>query len=795
MKRSVILIVAVLFCISVSAQIASLDNTLSVKDTTAWRNFESKLKRIHRQRPVVALVLGGGGAKGAAHIGVLKYLEEKKIPVDLVVGTSMGGLMGSFYALGYTPEQIEEAVSDIDWDMMMTDRVPEEFISYNSKKYKEKYALSVPFDIADHKFLRSMPSAYIYGQNVSNLISSYTVGYQDNIDFSTLPIPFVCVATDLIEGVGHVWMSGKLNDALRTTMSIPLVFAPMRKDGMFLVDGGMRDNFPADIAKALGADIIIGVNVETPSKTYEEASNILDVISLVIDLSGKAATNRTMEIPDLVLHPEMDGIGSLGFSRENISRLIDNGYKAAEQNGEMFDRIAKAVGHNTLPVRKAATARALTLNKVKINNIHFTGVTDKEEDILMEKMGLHKGQMIDKTDLDQGIARMYASNSFKRVTYNLPGKDPDYDLLIDCEKGPVNQFGLGGRFDTEEMVSAFVNFELNAHTLYGYSLETTLKLSANPYARLEFFYDAPRTPVVGVGVDFRYTNTSLMSYSHSPFDISYLMTNQEIALSDLHWIFFDLRGGIRNRVTRITDYDPAINGEVFNRHNYQRFMALDDRWKKTTDYLGVFLNATLEKMEGGEYFPTSGYRIKLDYDWQFNTAMGKVENFMDNNYHSVAIGVKGALSSGIFTYIPSLDARILHAQNKDNIPLYALNTIGGDMNGRYFDQQVEFCGFNNVHSVKDAMVLLRNDFRLRIHNKQYLTAKAHIAVFADSVLGHYDISSLRNFINHNAELGVALEYSIDTVIGPIKADLQWSNTKTAGKYHGVGFYLSAGFKF
>lgn len=785
---------AMLLSLAVYAQIGSLANTLSVKDTTAWNSFESKMREIHKKRPVVALVLGGGGAKGAAHIGILKYLEEIKMPVDMVLGTSMGGLMGSMFSLGMTSQQIEQIVGNMDWDAMMSDKVPDDYISYNDRRYREKYALSVPFDIKNNHFLRSMPAAYISGQNVSNLISSCTVGYQGDINFADLPIPFVCVATDLIEGTGHVWLSGNLNTALRTTMSIPLVFSPVRHDGMFLIDGGMRNNFPADIAKALGADIIIGVSVGTPSLSYEDAANFLDVISLVIDLSGKTSLADTMEIPDLLIEPDLEGLGMLSFSKDNINTLISNGYNAAVQNTDAFDRIRQRVGRDTLR-RNAPPAKVLAWDKVKIDEIHFTGISPIEEEILQDKVGVKAGQLLGKEELDHSVQKMYASNTFRNVQYKLPSDGENYKLIIDCSKGPMNQFGLGGRFDVEEMVGAFVNVGLNTHALYGMGFDANLKLSANPYAKFELFYDAPKVPLISVSADLRFANTSLMSYSDSPLKMSYFQSNQEITISDLHWIFFDLKGGLRNCVSDITNYDEADNNQSKNRHNYNRKMATGGLWDDVTNYTGVFINGTIDKLKGGENFPVSGYNINLNYDWQFKSNLHAGEHFRDYNHHSLSFGIKGAVSRGIFTYLPSFDTRMLFSRNASNIPLYSLNMLGGEMAGRYFAQQVEFCGFNNVLSAKDFMYILRNDFRFNVSGKQFITAKLHVALSSDKLLGGYDFGSMEAFLRNNAEIGTALEYSINTIIGPVKTSVCWSNSKSYTRFRGVGFYLGIGYKF
>ena len=273
-------------------------------DSLAIRQMRIYLNGIRRSedRPTVALVLSGGGAKGAAHVGVLKYLEENEIPIDVVIGTSMGGLMGGLYSLGYTAAELDSLLRSMDWPKILSDDVPKDYISYKTKKYREIYTLRLPFHYlkrdyerlmegsggmsmgtpkkerglgiskdtmegvldatkTPRNFATSLPVGFVAGLNVTNQISSLSVGYQDDQPFTGLPRPFFCVASDLVSRKAYNWSSGPLVDALRSTMSIPGLFDPVRYKGMVLIDGGTRNNFPTDIARAMGADIVIGVEL------------------------------------------------------------------------------------------------------------------------------------------------------------------------------------------------------------------------------------------------------------------------------------------------------------------------------------------------------------------------------------------------------------------------------------------------------------------------------------------------------------------------------------------------------
>ena len=200
------------------------------------------------ERKKVGLVLGGGGAKGVAHIGVLKVLEEAGIPIDYIAGTSMGAIVGGLYSIGYAPAEIDSMVSSLDWQMLLSDKVQRSNLSFPEKENSERYIISIPF--GKEKKDRFM-SGVIKGQNLQNLFSSLTIGYHDSVDFNSFHIPFACVALDIVDGKEKVFHEGSLPTSMRASMAIPAVFTPVRLDSMVLVDGGLCNNYPADVARAM----------------------------------------------------------------------------------------------------------------------------------------------------------------------------------------------------------------------------------------------------------------------------------------------------------------------------------------------------------------------------------------------------------------------------------------------------------------------------------------------------------------------------------------------------------------
>ena len=209
---------------------------------------------IENTRKKVGLVLSGGGAKGMAHIGALKVIEEAGIPIDYVVGTSMGSIIGGLYAIGYTPEQMDSLVRKQDWQFLLSDRTPRKEKNLSEREADEKYVISVPFS---KDAIKEVTGGLIKGQNIDNLFSELTFGYHDSIEFSKLPIPFACVSENIVNGNEYVFHEGILATAMRASMAIPGVFTPVRLDNMVLIDGGVVNNFPVNIAKQMGADEVI----------------------------------------------------------------------------------------------------------------------------------------------------------------------------------------------------------------------------------------------------------------------------------------------------------------------------------------------------------------------------------------------------------------------------------------------------------------------------------------------------------------------------------------------------------
>ena len=785
---------------SAAAQIphSVLDSRREAKDLRVEK-IKRKLDSIRtvRHRPTVALVLSGGGAKGAAHVGVIKYLESIGMPVDVVMGTSMGGLVGGIYALGYEAEQLDSIIRGIDWDMALSDKVPRDYLSYSAIKYKEKYVLSFPFlydkkdymrkiesdqqytrrvddihfgageadatNMVKDNLLGSLPSGMVYGQNVNNIFSSLSVGYQDETDFYDLPIPFLCVATDLVSGTAKIWTEGKLNTALRSTMSIPGLFAPVRVDGMVLVDGGMRNNYPTDLAKKVGADIVIGVNLSEGYKNYNEINNLADIINTGIDMLGRTSFESNIDIPDVNIKPDLHEFNMLSFDDRSIDTIINRGYQAALTVAAKLDSIKAVVGSDRT-VFHNDPADDIRLRKVLVSGVEIAGVDDKESLYLMNKIKVGAGSRMGNAEIEDAVATIFGTNAFDYVNYELLGDEEPYRLRFNCKRGPICQLGLGGRFDTEEIVSVLVNLGVGVHKIQGSSLDFTGKVGTNPNASLTYSYISPKGMSFNVMAGVRYTDRNTFSIGDNRFRINFLDVRQEIFLSNIKWSTFFLKTGFRNDYYNV---NSVMAEQAFGDYDVNQL---------SNDYVTFFFNARKDSFDNA-YIPTKGKSFGLSYDWVFG---GGPQKF--NNFHAFTLDAKQVVGGDRFAFIPSVNIRYLLG---DEVPVPFTNTIGGSMAGRYLDQQIPFIGINNAAAMQKILGVARADWRVKLLKNNYLTAIANYALSCD------EISAFKNWDEDVAGyLGCGLQYTYNSIVGPLSLNVHWSSYT-----HNVGLYLSLGFDF
>ncbi len=377
-------------------------------------------------RPKIGLVLSGGAARGLAHIGVLKALEEQGIKIDAIAGTSMGAVVGGLYASGYKVDELEKLALSIDWQAALSDAPPREDVPFRRKQDDRDFLVKQKLSFRDDGSL-GLPLGVIQGQNLALLLESLLAHTSDTRDFDKLPIPFRAVATDIANGEKVVFRKGHLPQVIRASMSIPAVFAPVELDGRLLVDGGMTDNIPLDVARQMGVDVAIVVDIGTPLRNRKQLTTVVDVLNQSITLMTRSNSEEqlaAMKATDVLIQPALAAYGVTDFGK--TQEMIDAGYRAT--------RILDA----RLAVLKPTQSQDAELNAARspgqrtpiITAIRVENDSKVDDDVIRYYIRQPVGEPLDLGRLHSDMGTLYGLDYFEQVQYRVVHKGNDHTLVI-----------------------------------------------------------------------------------------------------------------------------------------------------------------------------------------------------------------------------------------------------------------------------------------------------------------------------------------------------------------------------
>lgn len=398
-------------------------------------------------RPRICLVLSGGGARGIAHIGVIQALEARHIPIDCIAGTSMGAIVGGLYAAGYTGNELETIVRGLDWSEQFDDRPPRRERTQQQKDEDFDFPVALELGYGDGKF--RLPKGAVGGVGFERLLARLTERVSAIEDFDRLPIPFRAVATDMVSGEGVIFARGHLSQAMRASMSVPGAFAPIEVDDHVMGDGGMVANLPVDAARAMGADVLIAVNIGTPLAGKENLGNLLGVTRQMISiLAGQnvRADLAKLKNDDVLVTPQLNGITSLDFPGAMAG--IDAGYRAAEAVAEKLKPLA--LDEQRWAAHLAARPDHARLSG-KLDFVRVEGSLRSNPEALLTAINTNPGEQADPATLGRDAARLLGRGDFERVDYRLVREGDRFGALFQVDEkewGPnFLHFGLGGSTD------------------------------------------------------------------------------------------------------------------------------------------------------------------------------------------------------------------------------------------------------------------------------------------------------------------------------------------------------------
>lgn len=712
-------------------------------------------------RKKVAVVLSGGGAKGMAHIGALRVMEKAGIPIDIVTGTSMGALIGGLYSVGYDAAMLDSLVKVQDWKGLLSDKIDLRAQSLGERARQNTYILSRPLSVGRRRNRDS--GGLIRGTNLAALFSRLTVGWHDSISFNSLPIPFACVATNIVDNSEYVFRSGHLTTAMRASMAIPGVFTPVRIDSMVLVDGGLRNNYPADIAKQMGADVIIGVSVQSDDRSAGELQSSQDILLQIVDQNCKNKFDENMAMTDIPIKVDVKGYSSASFNHAAVDSLIRRGELAAMAHWDELLALARSLGKGSNgSCRRKPLRRPLGREmSVKVSKVVFDGVAPYDRRFLLSKYGLTGRDSVSVKRIDDAITYLSESRLYSNVGYTLTNDQGGYVLTITSGARRTGRVNLGVRFDTEEMVALQANMSHQADVGTPLNLEITGRLGKRMMARI----DADIMPLhygrAGLSYVFRHDDINIYERGRRRYGFTY---NRHT----LHLRVFTL--DLRN-----ISLDIGLKSDFYNFNDVLYGESSEQKKLANTSIYGYDFSLNYDS-EDKWLLPTKGAKFHAGYCYYTDNLIGW--------NGSAGISVIDGLwrmsfpFNSRFALQPMVFGRILAG---NGMPLILRNAVGGQMPGHYLEQQLPFAGIGRVEFMDDMIVGFQLRAQQRMGDNNYIVGRVSVA---------QDNDKLRGLFKSSPMAGFEAAYYYDSLFGPLGASLGYS-THTKQVY----LYVNLGFRF
>ena len=713
-----------------------------------------------KRRQKIGLVLSGGGAKGFAHIGVLKVLEQAGVKIDYIGGTSIGAVVGGLYASGYNATQIDSIFRDTNFKNLITDFIPRSSKNFYEKRNDELYAFSLPVN----KFKVGIPVALSKGMYNYNLLTRLTNKVRHVRDFNKLPIPFLCIATDIETGEQVVLDKGYLPQALLASSAFPSLFSPVEMNGKLLVDGGVSNNYPIDEIRKLGADVIIGVDVQDDLKDRKGLNDATKILVQITNLQmiQKMRINRAST--DIYIKPEVNNFGIISF--DDTPEIIKKGEEAAFSVFEKIKALADTSANYKINNLKNGT------DSLHIKNINITKLDNYTRSYVLGKLGFKSRKKIDYKDIKIGIDNLSTTQNFSTITYSLDKNGAFDDLNITLKENPQK---------------TFLKFGLHYDGLYksGILVNLTQKktLLRNDVASLD----------VVLGDNFRY---NFDYYIDNGFHWSFGLKSKYNLFT--RNVTTDFNNGLLLSQMGIKainiDYSDFSNQAYVQTVSLQKFLlGIGLEYKMLKIKSETLLNTT-PIIENSNYWSTFGY---LKYDSFDNKYFPKSGWTFSSDFQSYLFSSNYTHEFNRFSIAKADVGLVKTFYKKATLKLQTEAGVKiGDASVPFFDFILGGYGFNPVNNIKqfygyDFLSISGNSYikagftlDYEIFKKNHLNFSGNYAQVGDNLFENSD------WITKPKHSGYALGYGLETVIGPVEVKYTWSPELSKGyTLFTIGFWF------
>ncbi len=609
--------------------------------------------------PRIGLVLGGGGARGAAHVGVLRVLEEMKIPISCIAGTSIGSIVGGLYAAGLSPDDIERVITSMDWNKIFRDAPPPSDLTYRRKQDAAQYLINFDLGIKNGEFV--VPKGLLQGQNLNLLLKSILIHTEGLPDFDHLRIPFRAVASDIETGETVVFKDGDLVSAIRASMSIPGVFAPVERDGRMLVDGGVSNNLPVDVALAMGADWVIVVDIGTGLSKRDTLTSSVEITSQLLNILVQRNTAEQiakMRQCDILIQPDLGDIATGDFTR--AMDAVEVGKTAALAMRSALERFS---ADETRYASYLASQRKQDQTPPRIDSVEIVNNTSLPDQVINSQVDLVVGKPLDMEQLKENIDRIYGIDTFERVDFRIRKKDKSAGIVIEpVEKswGPnYIRFGLGleENFKGSSSYALTAQFTKTALNRLAGEWRVEGRIGSSPRIFTEFYQPIDYSLKYFVAASGEYYVRNINDYNDSGNIITQhraRAARASLSAGRQFGNWGEFRLGLRREYGRVKVLigSPSEDTQSYDRGSVFASMA----YSKLDNYV----------------FPLSGTDASLIWDYNLKQ-MGSDIDVQTLSFHWMT-----ALTWKKLTFLPGLDFRT--TLDNDDLPVQDTYPLGGFLN-------------------------------------------------------------------------------------------------------------------
>jgi len=702
----------------------------------------------------IGVALSADGAKGFAHIGVLKVLDEENIPIHIVTGSSMGAVIGGLYSAGYTPAQIEEIAVNTDWQALFNDNLkPSSRDLSTFISTRDTYMLSFP--ILDG--LPQLPAGLVRGQNLSMLLYRLLLPFHDVSDFSELPISFGAVATNLSTGEPRRFETGYLPEVIRASAAIPSIFKPVSIDGELYIDGGVIRSIPAEDARAMGADIVLVSDVGEPVKPLEDLDTFVDILFQSVGFHLVKSDSAQIELADFYLRPDMENFTS--FSYEEVEALIESGEEAARA---MMPRIKAMLDSVQTADRKDKPEIADRKREINVTNVEYRNIDRRLLNQARIIFDINPPEKIAYSEIERKINRLYATGHFSLISYRVqddPTSAGGKNLTVSFSDNEPDRLGFSMRYDSRYKASLL--FGIQSRNIFGLGDQLRSNLRLGEVLGVGTHYEAPISlaPAISAEAD--------LNLHRSPID--YYDSGQQLATIEIDRAEFVPSLSIR--LFNYLELNTGLKAEYYELNEaIGNNVLLADR---------QFLFTTVGSLEFNNlnrpYFSTRGLKLKV-------TGEASDKRYLSEATFSQLFGKLDAA-------IPLYDGLVLQTQamagqsSTSNLPLHYRFYQGGLTVNPLFDaRHGPLWGYAVQQLSGSSMAAVRGALQFHLGRDIYLQGGWNAAHLSDS--------GTWNPENFDWTQGYGISLGALTLIGPINFSLSTPDFK-----NNYAFKVEVGYNF